>query len=155
MLTGYRSKYKSLLEWNWVPEELLFVQRTDSKLYIPNILHEIKPDDRILVVPNQAFVLFKDTDFIHSHSKMQLSIIDEQMNIVDLLKESLDFAFNKLNLNRIYGYLIEDKHEEQEILQSIGFLNEGSIPTHLYWNHTFHNRMILGLTKRDWSNNNE
>lgn len=154
MLVGYREEHQSLLERNWIPEELLLYEKPTPRLYYPNRINNVNPKDKILVAPDQAFVILKDIDFIHGHSKMQVAIIDEQINIFDLFKELIDFAFTKLNLNRIYGYLIEDKYKEQEILQSVGFVKEGYVPAQLYWNQTFHNRRVFGLIKKDWNEYN-
>ncbi|WP_019240558.1 MULTISPECIES: hypothetical protein [Bacillus] len=107
MLMGYRGVSKRIYEWDWIPEEIISIRENNPQIYYPkyNVSTNVK-DERLLEVPEKAFVYYKDIDFINRRSKIQISIFDSlNLKIEDLVEESIEYAFNTLQLNRIYGFI--------------------------------------------------
>ncbi len=151
MLVGYRKIHEPILKWNWVPGEIIYIQ-SDTSLYYPwKVKFTNNEHSSLLVVPEKAFVLIEGIDYINRHAKLQMGIIFKgEIDAEQLLHEALDYAFNKLKLNRIYGYLMLDNRGGREILVSKGFTNEGCIPKELYWDNKIRDREIWSILKKEW-----
>lgn len=146
MLQGYRGFSKNIYDWDWIPEEIISIKKANHTVYYPKYKIRLKQNDRLLEIPDKAFIYFKDIDFINKHSKLQISILNSlNLKIDDLLKESIEYGFNILHLNRIYGFIQQESHYEIEALKRAGFQKEGVIPGHLFWNCETKNREIWGL----------
>lgn len=151
MLVGYRKIHEPVLKWNWISGEIIYI-RSENSLYYPqnqNIINN--KHNSLLVVPEKAFVLLEEIDYINRHAKLQMGIKDnEGIDAEQLLNEILDYAFNKLKLNRLYGFLMFDNREGREILERKGFINEGNIPKELYWDNKIKDREIWSILKSEW-----
>lgn len=153
MLQGYRGLSKDIYDWDWIPEEIISLKNSDHPVYYPKYKIKVKQNDRLLEIPNKAFIYFKDIDFINKHAKLQISVFNSlHLKIDDVLKESINYGFNILHLNRIYGFIQSESHNEIEVLKRAGFQKEGVIPDHLFWNSETKNREIWGLLSDGYNN---
>lgn len=59
----------------------------------------------------------------------------------------LDYAFNKLDLNRVYLYTEQENIAAQKLFERLGFTKEGLIEQDLIYNGKKINRYIYGLLK--------
>lgn len=64
-----------------------------------------------------------------------------------VLKKIIEYAFNDLDLHRLYCYIMSDNNSTIELYKKIGFEIEGTLKDHLYINGQFVNYHIMGVTK--------
>lgn len=64
-------------------------------------------------------------------------------------KETLDFGFNKLGLNRIFLRVLEENKTAINLYKKLGFLEEGFLKDSIYKNGSYHNEYIFALLKKD------
>ncbi len=66
-----------------------------------------------------------------------------------------NYAFNVLNLRKIYGYPIAYNDATLKMHQKIGgFVTEGKLKDQVYFDGEYHDVLILSLFKEDYSKNN-
>jgi hypothetical protein len=155
MLAGYREKNKEDIEWNWIPEEILYLNNDEfPQLYYPapDTAPAENDDSRILLIgSHHSFVLFKNVDYINRSALVQVSIASpEKVDIDQMMDEALNFAFRTIQMNKVYGYICTSNIEEISILENKGFVFEAVIPNHVYWNGQLRDRAVLSLLHRDW-----
>ncbi|GIP63151.1 hypothetical protein [Virgibacillus pantothenticus] len=151
MLMGYRKNHSSVFNWNWVPEEILSINKNNTLYYPDNKSTEFNSRDTVLVVPEKAFVVLREVDYINRNAKLQISVKKpKDIDINKLIQETLVFAFYKIKLNRIYGYLIPNSKEEKEMLERVGFQMEGFIPNEIYWDKNTLNREVWSILSDEW-----
>lgn len=71
-------------------------------------------------------------------------ISDEAVHLI------LEFAFNELNLHKIYGYIIEGNTASRRLLERCGFQYEGFLRESLYKDKKFYSEYVYGLLSRDF-----
>lgn len=59
----------------------------------------------------------------------------------------LDYAFNKIGLNRVYLYTEADNFAAQRLFEKVGFIREGIIHSDLIINGRFVDRIIYGICR--------
>jgi hypothetical protein len=155
MLTGYREKNKEAIEWNWIPEEILYLNNNEwPQLYYPTTnLHptNIKDSNILLIGSYHSFVLFKNVDYINRSALLQVSIASpEQVNIDQIMDEALSYAFKTIQMNKVYGYICTSNTKELSFMENKGFVSEAVIPKHVYWNGQLRDRAVLSLLHRAW-----
>ncbi len=63
----------------------------------------------------------------------------------------LNFAFTRMNLNRVEAYTIADNHGSVRMLERLGFVREGTRRDHSWEDDgTFHDSAIYGLLCDEW-----
>ena len=67
----------------------------------------------------------------------------------------LDYAFNILNLNRVYLFTETKNITAQKLFEKIGFIKEGQLKNDIISHGQFVNRFIYGMCKRDYLKINE
>ena len=76
--------------------------------------------------------------------------IDTKRTILE--KISLDYAFNILNLRKIYFHVISfNKASRQNLEKYFKCKNEGCLKKHVFWNNEYHDVLILSLFKDDFN----
>ena len=67
---------------------------------------------------------------------------------------ALRFAFEAVNLNKLYAQVYTDNPLPRGLLQRLGFIEEGLLRDHYYLPPgQFHDVWVLGLTRKDWDSN--
>ncbi len=65
-----------------------------------------------------------------------------------------EYAFNILNLRKIFGYPIEYNNATFKMHQKIGgFIEEGRLKNHVYFDGKYHDVLILSIFKEDFLKN--
>lgn len=73
---------------------------------------------------------------------------------IEAPKLLFDYAFNVLNLRKITGYRIAFNKAAYFMHQFIGgFVEEGRLKKHVYFDGVYHNVVVLSLFKEDFQNN--
>jgi len=72
---------------------------------------------------------------------------------IDAPELLFDYAFNILNLRKITGYRIAFNKAAYFMHQSLGgFIEEGILTKHVYFDNKYHDVIILSLFKEDYQN---
>jgi len=68
----------------------------------------------------------------------------------EAMKLILDYAFQSLNLNRIYLYVVSTNIHALQFYQKIGFKIEGTFREHVYLKGRYEDAIWLGILKNDY-----
>ena len=69
----------------------------------------------------------------------------------DLQQNMFDYVFDILEINRIYGYVIDSNIQALNLLVRVcGLNNEGILKQHIYKDGLFRDITVVGLIKDDW-----
>lgn len=72
---------------------------------------------------------------------------------VKILNLLIDYAFNVLNLRKIFGYPVVINNATLAMHKNIkGICEEGRLKKHYFWNNEYHDVLILSLFKEDFQN---
>lgn len=75
---------------------------------------------------------------------------------VEAPKLLFDYAFNILNLRKIFGYPLSNNHATIRMHEKIGiFKNEGVLKNHIYFNNKYYDVNILSIFKEDFLSTNQ
>jgi UDP-4-amino-4,6-dideoxy-N-acetyl-beta-L-altrosamine N-acetyltransferase len=66
----------------------------------------------------------------------------------------LEYAFEDLNLNRIYAYAVDYNKGSVRVKEKCGFQLEGTLRQDHYANGRFHDVQLLGITREFWEAGN-
>lgn len=72
-----------------------------------------------------------------------------------LQQNMLDFAFDVLGLNRVYGQIIDDNPGVLRLVKLCGLDQEGTLRQHVCKNGKFHDVFCVGITKDAWHEKRE
>ncbi|MCM3709218.1 GNAT family N-acetyltransferase [Sporosarcina luteola] len=61
----------------------------------------------------------------------------------------IDFCFEVLNVNRIYGYLFEYNSASRKMLEKCGYKLEGTLQEHWFKDGKYHNVLVMGRMKNN------
>ena len=69
----------------------------------------------------------------------------------DALKSLVDYAFNELNLHRVYATIIDNNDISKKLHQKCGYVVEGTQKDAIYKNGKYHDRSLMAIvrTKRE------
>ncbi|ANU13959.1 GNAT family N-acetyltransferase [Planococcus halocryophilus] len=59
----------------------------------------------------------------------------------------LDFCFEVLNVNRVYGYLFEYNSDSKNMLLKCGYKLEGTLEKHWYKDGSYHDVLVMGKVR--------
>jgi [ribosomal protein S5]-alanine N-acetyltransferase len=71
-------------------------------------------------------------------------LMSEAMNKV------LEYGFEKIHLNRIEAFVVDDAEKPQELLRRLGFRKEGVMRGHGYWKERFWDEALFSLLRDEW-----
>jgi diamine N-acetyltransferase len=72
----------------------------------------------------------------------------------DSTKLLLSYAFNSLNLKKVYCNITSDNIASIKKNEKVGFKIEGTLRKHTFNNGTFKDVIVMGMLKEDYFNNN-
>jgi len=70
------------------------------------------------------------------------------------LNEVLSFGFNKLEINRIEGEVMQGNIISEKVLEKLNFTNEGVLREWMYWNEKHYDMTMFSLLRSDYIENN-
>lgn len=65
-------------------------------------------------------------------------------------KLMLEYAFNELNLERVYLYALEDNKRAIELYKKLGFIQEGCLINSVFKNGKYNNLVLMALIRKGW-----
>ncbi|SYW08725.1 GNAT family N-acetyltransferase [Oenococcus oeni] len=93
-----------------------------------------------------------DIDFIHRTTEIQI-IIEKAFRgngIATIsMKKGLDYAFNTLNMYKVYLYVDVDNVKGLHIYKKIGFVEEGKLRKHFFANGKYHDSYLMGIFRQE------
>jgi RimJ/RimL family protein N-acetyltransferase len=62
----------------------------------------------------------------------------------------LDYAFNELNLRKVYSYVIEFNRRSSRYSEKYGYVEEARLPKHYYRKGQYWDQIILAVHRENW-----
>lgn len=115
-----------------------------------------KNNIRLAIDYNGAFVglvTLTDIDWknrrAESGIRLTLDAPRQQGIATDALTALLRYAFNELNLNRVYATVVEHNISSMKLHAKCGYTIEGTLRNSVYKRGEFHNEVIMGILKSE------
>jgi len=93
-----------------------------------------------------------DINYIHRTTEIQV-IIKSDFQGHGLAKiamnKGLDYAFNILNMHKVYLYVDAENHKALHIYKKLGFIKEGVLRKHFFVEGTYHDSIIMGIFRSE------
>jgi hypothetical protein len=96
-----------------------------------------------------------DIDYINRRCEMGMFVAEKKFRSLILAKDlywnMFEYVFEILNLNRIYGYAMDNNvHVLSLAVRVCGMNNEGTFKQHICKDGVFHDLTVVGFTKSNW-----
>ncbi|QIL50569.1 GNAT family N-acetyltransferase [Weissella coleopterorum] len=122
-------------------------------------------DKHVLDQTERRFVVEEDSQFIgvvelmeidslHRNTEIQIIINSNYQGhgyAQEAMKAGLDYAFNVLNMHKVYLYVDVDNSPAIHIYKKIGFIEEGRLRKHFFAEGHYHDSLIMGIFKEEYS----
>lgn len=96
-------------------------------------------------------------DYIHRHAMLNIFIADRKNRHkgfgTETVKLILEFAFKRLNLNKVYLRTSVRFKEANSLYTKLGFKNDGLLREHYYTNGKYEDKIIYSILKREYIKN--
>ena len=93
-------------------------------------------------------------DYIHRHAMFSIFIFEHNSRSLGFGTEAtrlcLDFAFKRLNLNKVYLRTSERFVSAINMYEKIGFVKEGVMRQHYYTNGKYEDKIIYSILKNEY-----
>jgi len=111
-------------------------------------IHDVRSGDLIGIV-RLMFI-----DWISSSTEFGIYVGEETYRNKGLgeeaVKLALNFAFNEINLHRVYLKVTESNKRAVKLYESCGFVKEGILREHFWSEGKYNNVLIMGLLKNEY-----
>lgn len=67
----------------------------------------------------------------------------------------IDYGFNVMNLRKIWLAVYENNPAARILYEKLGFVTEGILRKHVYFNGSFYDKYIMGIFKDEWNQKNK
>lgn len=99
-----------------------------------------------------GYVQLKNIDWISRNCSFGIVIGEESARGKGFGKEALglvlDYAFNMLNLEKITLYVVKANQRAIKLYQDTGFVTEGELKKHFFWNGEYHGVLIMSAFRQ-------
>jgi ribosomal-protein-alanine N-acetyltransferase len=68
----------------------------------------------------------------------------------EALTAVLDYAFTSMHMNRLEAFVMPQNEPSSQLLEKLGFQNEGLMREYGYWRGGFHDLMLYSILYDDW-----
>jgi ribosomal-protein-alanine N-acetyltransferase len=68
----------------------------------------------------------------------------------EALTAVLDYAFTTMHMNRLEAFVMPQNEPSSQLLEKLGFQNEGLMREYGYWRGGFHDLMLYSILYDDW-----
>jgi diamine N-acetyltransferase len=97
-----------------------------------------------------------DINFIHRTAEIQILLKSNFQGhglgkIV--MARGIDYAFNVLNMHKIYLYVDADNQRALHIYKNLGFVREGVLRQHFFVEGAYHDSIIMGIFRDEIQKN--
>lgn len=70
----------------------------------------------------------------------------------EVYKLLVNYGFEELGLNKIYGYQLENNIGAHRVVEKLGWVREGLLRDEIYAHGKLHNLFTVSITRKDWEN---
>lgn len=97
-----------------------------------------------------------DIDYVNQKAEIGTTIVGDRSMwgkgiASEMIGVALCYAFEDLGLNRVYAYAIDTNIGSIRAKEKSGFLVEGTLREHHYSNGVYHDVVIFGITRKQWT----
>jgi diamine N-acetyltransferase len=89
-----------------------------------------------------------DINFIHRNTEIQIIIKSEFQGrglAKIVMSKGIDYAFNILNMHKVFLYVDAENHKAVHIYENLGFVQEGILRQHFFVEGSYHDSVIMGI----------
>ena len=89
-----------------------------------------------------------EIDYIHRTTEIQIIVRKAYQGrglAKQAIRKGLNYAFNMLNMHKVYLYVDVDNQVGIHIYEGGGFVQEGRLRQHFYANGKYHDSLIMGI----------
>lgn len=101
-----------------------------------------------------GITVLKDINLVNRSAEFAIYLGDEKYRGRGLSKEAvnltLEFAFYKLGLNRVFLKVLEENSKATKLYQSVGFIIEGNLRQSVFKNNRFRTEIVMGILKEEF-----
>jgi diamine N-acetyltransferase len=97
-----------------------------------------------------------DINFIHRNTEIQIIIKSnfQGLGLAGLaMSRGVDYAFNILNMHKLYLYVDAENHKALHVYKKLGFIQEGILRQHFFVEGTYHDSIIMGILSHEMQRN--
>lgn len=91
-----------------------------------------------------------EIDYIHRTTEIQIIVRQGYQGrglAKQAIRKGLDYAFNMLNMHKVYLYVDVDNKVGIHIYEGVGFVKEGLMRQQFYANGAYHDSLFMGIFK--------
>jgi diamine N-acetyltransferase len=95
-------------------------------------------------------------NFIHRTAEIQMIIKQDfqGFGFAEIaMAKGMDYAFNILNMHKLYLYVDAENHKALHIYKKLGFIQEGVLRRHFFVEGTYHDSIIMGIFRDEIQKN--
>lgn len=99
-----------------------------------------------------------ELDYIHRNCEIQVIITEEyggQSLGEQAMNKIIAYAFDILNMHKVYLYVDVDNKKAVHIYKKIGFKEEGYLHQQFYAKGKYKDSLFMGILKEEWNKNKE
>ncbi|TYP76932.1 GNAT family N-acetyltransferase [Aquimarina intermedia] len=162
------TKSDSTVSWNWRNADALrdfyaghpfYINEEKEQAWFDKILTSDIPLSSFGIEQKESNILIgmsflKDINLIHRTAELAIFIGDEKYTGKGLAKEAtlqtVAFAFDNLNLHRVYLVVQEDNIRAIELYLKCGFIKEGVLRESVFKNGKYLNKIIMSILKTEY-----
>ncbi len=141
---SYRLPVTELMEQKWIEEAM-----DGNKNRIVYAIEETENNTHV------GFADISEIDYFNRNAHYSILIGDHSYRgkgiASEAVKQVLTYAFNELNLVRIYGEIAEDNEASLNFHLKLGFKKEGVQRKHLYQNGVYLDKIYVGILKEEFN----
>ncbi|WP_163654851.1 GNAT family N-acetyltransferase [Listeria sp. PSOL-1] len=126
-----------------------------KSLYLKHIYDE--SERRFVIIENKSFagvIELVEINYIHRNCEIQVIIKEDYQGkglAQKAMEQGINYAFQILNLHKIYLYVDIENKGAIHIYQKLGFQIEGTMIEQFYMKGEYRDSYFMGLLKRNWN----
>jgi diamine N-acetyltransferase len=106
----------------------------------------------VIDVDNQfaGIIELVNINFIHRTTEIQIIVKSnfQSLGLAEIaMAKGMDYAFNILNMHKVYLYVDAENHKALHIYEKLGFIQEGVLRRHYFVEGSYHDSVIMGIFK--------
>jgi len=141
---------------------IFFVSTYREKEWVEKAIENDKRDLHLAIVKreNNTFIgMVNLTSIDHVNKKAEFSIFigDKKQMGKGYGKQAtnliLQYAFNELNLNKVWLSVLKTNNKARKLYEIIGFKNDGVLRNNVYKNGSYHDFYLMSILKNEFIKN--
>ena len=136
-----------------------FEEPYESYSELMNLYNKHIDDDterRFVVEIDEGFagiIELVEISYIHRNCEIQIAILPKYQGhgyAKEAMEKGIAYAFNVLNLNKIFLYVDVDNEKAIHIYKGLGFETEGRLVEQFFSTGKYHDSFFMGLLRRNY-----